>query len=466
MLQISLPSKAQFSSNHELAYKKILSLHTKDAADLLAQEDTNHSVTLYLKSYLITLQLLAYQDDSVYQQHKNQEEIILEKIKKTNKKSPYYRFLQAEVKIQWALVKFIMGDNFAGAWSIKQAYHLLCENKALYPHFMPNNKSLGFLHLILGSVPEKYQWLLQLFGLEGNIQQGEQEMQAVIQDDNLFVLETQLLLVLGKTYILHQPDKALEIISIKESTLSLAWLVQTLASMKAVKPLVLLPQTNNPAPQLYSPLFDYLKGEIALLSGNYMQASIFYQSFLKSFKGKNYIKSAYYRLFLIEWLLDKLSAFTYLDKCLKYGQAQIEADKNAEEIAKKREIPHKILVQARLFTDGGYYDKAWDIINQLSEKEVNTPKDRIEFFYRKARILDKQGKSKQAEVFYQETILRAGNMPYYFAPNSALHLGYLYRDVFKDKNLAKIYFKKVLSYTHHEYKSSLDHKAKTALKTI
>lgn len=455
-------SHAQFSPNQLLAYQEITQLKIKSAEVLLKKDDKDDRMTAYLQNYILILQLLASQDDSLYQATKNQEDANLEKIRKTSKKSPYYRFLQAEIKIQWALVKLMLGENFAAAWSIKQAYSLLAENDQLYPHFLPHNKSLGMLHIALGSVPEKYQWFLQLIGLEGNIKEGVEEMQTVIQSDSPFAFEAQLLLVLAQTYILHEPEKALSVQIGKSGYLF--EFVYTLASMKAGKIGVCV--EGNLPNELYSPFFDYLKGETCLLSGNYEQAATFYQLFLKSYKGKNYIKSAYYRLFLAAWLAGKPNAANYLDLCLENGSTQIELDKNAQDFATKKQFPNQLLMQARLFTDGGMYEKAWQIVESLQTHNFENQQDKIELLYRKARILDKQRKYMEASDFYKQTISLSGNLPFYFAPNAALQLGYLYQNDFNDSKLAKYYFKKVLTYPTHEYKNSLDHKAKTALKKM
>lgn len=453
---------AQLSPNQLLAYQEIMQLKIENAEILLKKEDKDENITIYLQNYITILQLLASQDDSLYQATKNQEEVNLGKIRKTSKKSPYYRFLQAEVKIQWVLVKLMLGENFAAAWSIKQAYSLLAENEQLYPHFLPNHKSLGILHIVLGSVPEKYQWFLQLIGLEGNIKKGIAEMQTVIQSNSPFAFEAQLLLMLAQSYILHEPEKALSA-QIGKSGYLLE-LVYTLASMKAGK--IVVCAEDNLHDELYSPFFDYLKGETCLLSGNYEQAATFYQLFLKSYKGKNYIKSAYYRLFLATWLAGKPNATAYLDLCLENGNTQIELDKNAQNFAMKKQLPNQLLMQARLLTDGGRYAEAWQIIEVQQIESLESKQDKIELLYRKARILDKQRKYNEAADFYKQTISLSGNLPLYFAPNAALQLGYLYQNNFNDRKLATYYFKKVLTYPTHEYKNSLDHKAKTALKKM
>jgi tetratricopeptide (TPR) repeat protein len=472
ILWVGTPSYtyAQFTPNQSHAYQEILNLKLKTAEAMLSKVNKNDAIDAYLKNYILVLQLLTFQHDSLYQAKKAQEEAILAQIKKSDRKSPYHRFLQAEIKIQWAIVKLIWGENLAAAWSIKRAYHLLEENEQLYPDFLPTKKSLGLLRVVLGSVPEKYQWFLQLFGLAGNIKQGLKNMQTVIEGNTIFSLETQLLLMLVQTYVLNEPEHALQVgvaVGNTHKNSLLAHFIYALISMKAGRlqgENKLLVLSANDANFIYSPFFDYLNAEICLLSGSYEQASHFYKLFLARYQGKNYVKNAYYRWFLSDWLNDKPQASRYLDSCLSKGQTQIELDKNAENFAKQRNFPHKALTQARLLTDGGLYEKAWQAVQQISEKELTNQKDRVELVYRKARILDRQGKYEDACHFYQKTMALSGSLPYYFAPNSALQLGYLYRDIFKDKSLAMSYFKKVLTYPQHEYKNSLDHKAKTALK--
>jgi len=67
-----------------------------------------------------------------------------------------------------------------------------------------------------------------------------------------------------------------------------------------------------------------------------------------------------------------------------------------------------------------------------------------------------------AKIYYEETIKLSRENPWYFAPNAALQLGYIYRDQ-KDFEKAKKYFELAMSYRKHEYKSSIDTKSRAAL---
>ena len=66
---------------------------------------------------------------------------------------------------------------------------------------------------------------------------------------------------------------------------------------------------------------------------------------------------------------------------------------------------------------------------------------------------------------YLKTIEINGDAEYYFAPNAALQLGYIYQEKENYVNAEK-YFRKALSYPSHEYKNSIDHKAKAALASL
>ncbi len=60
---------------------------------------------------------------------------------------------------------------------------------------------------------------------------------------------------------------------------------------------------------------------------------------------------------------------------------------------------------------------------------------------------------------------QAKNSNAYFAPNSCLHLGYIYE---KQQNIQKAisYFEKAITYENHEYKGSIDNKAKAKLNQL
>jgi tetratricopeptide (TPR) repeat protein len=204
-------------------------------------------------------------------------------------------------------------------------------------------------------------------------------------------------------------------------------------------------------------------GEIYLFKGEYKTARDFYSKFLNNYKGKNFIKDTYYKIFLTYWQInDEANAKVYLNKILKSGQVIYDTDKHAQKFAEKGEMPNRILMRSRLYFDGGYFHQALETINTFNVKDSQNQKDNLEFYYRKGRIYHQLNNYSNASLYYLKTIEISPNSNYYFAPNAALQMGYIYKDQ-GNKELARIYFQKALSYQNYEYKNSIDNKAKGAL---
>jgi tetratricopeptide (TPR) repeat protein len=456
----------------EEAYLHFLSLKVEKGRQAVARElahDAQNGVALYLENYSDFIQLMVGEEKQLYKQLAKNEHIRINRIKRLEKESPYYLFCQAEIKLQWAVIKLKFGEELGAAWNIRQAYKLLEENDEKFPDFLPNKKSLGLLHVLIGSVPEKYTWVMNTVGMRGSVSQGLQELQAAQQSNLPYRLEATLLFHLIHTYILKSEQQTL---------LSLAQLCQTypdnlllhffyaMAAMKdGQSDLALRTLQHIPAGQDYIPFYytAYRIGEVYLQKGNYGEAIANYQYFLGHYGGQNFLKDAYYKLFLAHWLSGKdKEAEHYLNKVLEVGQTVGEADKYAHKFAQTREFPHKYLMQARLSFDGGYYGESIERLKTLSEKTFSHAKDKAEYNYRKARIYHKTSKVKQAIDLYKRTIQLSEEAQYYFGANAALQLGYIYQEQ-GDKAQARAYYLKALSYKKHEYKNSIDNKAKAAL---
>jgi hypothetical protein len=68
-------------------------------------------------------------------------------------------------------------------------------------------------------------------------------------------------------------------------------------------------------------------------------------------------------------------------------------------------------------------------------------------------------------VYYQETITKGGELPYYFAANSSLQLGIIYEQQ-HDFIQAQKYYLKVLDMNFDEYHFSITNKAQAGLNRI
>jgi TolA-binding protein len=87
---------------------------------------------------------------------------------------------------------------------------------------------------------------------------------------------------------------------------------------------------------------------------------------------------------------------------------------------------------------------------------------KLNLIIERARLYHKVNNLADAKLYYGKTIELNGSSNWYFAPNACLQLGYIMIQE-NNKAAAEEYFERALSYKKHEYKNSIDTKAKTAI---
>ncbi len=87
---------------------------------------------------------------------------------------------------------------------------------------------------------------------------------------------------------------------------------------------------------------------------------------------------------------------------------------------------------------------------------------KLEYAYRLARIYDEMGNDSAALRLYDATIKIGTNRPEYYAARAALQAGYIYEKA-GDKQKARQFFQTCLDMEGHDYKNSLDQRAKSGM---
>jgi tetratricopeptide (TPR) repeat protein len=470
---------AQISPNLAQAYHQTTKLRLGVAKQYLAKEKNNQDAVAvafgqYVENYADMVTLLVSDDPALFSQlapRQDQRMTMLDKLPET---SPYRQFLKAEIRMHWAFVKLKFGRELSASWDIIKAYKLLDENARRFPDFVPTFKSLGLLHVLVGSAPQNYQWVAKVLGLRGNIQQGLREVNRVVQRDTLFKTEAQLIQILLHAYVLKYSEKQnveLRQLVDKEPDNLLIYFFATTVSMKdgrGPQALEWLERRPTGVSYLAFPFLDYLKGEILLQKGDYLAAEAQLKRFLGQYRGQNFLKDVQWKLFLCQWLRNNdAAARLYIEKVLTVGQTVVESDKAAEKFAQsflknKVSLAQKTLLKARLAFDGGYLEEALRILQPLSETQFNTTYLRAEFNYRLGRVHQKRQELDAAVPRYERAVALSAAEQYYFGATSALQLGYIYQSK-GQKAKAIAYFRQALDYPKHEYKNSTDNKARAAL---
>jgi len=212
------------------------------------------------------------------------------------------------------------------------------------------------------------------------------------------------------------------------------------------------------------PMVDYLLGYAKLCRMD-NDANVFLLKYINEYKGINYIKDTYLKIAYYYFLRNDEDKYAYYLKLVRTkGYTTDEKDKQALKEANDTR-PDYDLLKARLYFDGGYYDKAFAQLKGKQESDLKLLRDKIELDYRLGRIYEKTSRFNDAVTYYQKAINIGKTSTYYYAANAALSIGSIYEYI-KDYNLAANYYKQALAMKDHEYQSSIDTQAKEGLERI
>ncbi len=454
-----------FDANLLEAHRLALNLRPDDALRHLQNRDDIGAI--YVASLAEAIELLITEDNTRFSEY---EERFHQRVDRNVKGSARdYQFLQAEIRTHWAFIYLKFGHELDGALQLRQAYQIAESCREKFPDYLPIRKTSGLLRLIVGSIPDKYNWVLSLLNMSGTISGGLEDLRAVSSlPASPFSLESKILYALVQGFLLADPGSAVESMNAvlaADKGNRLAMFFNASLALKssrndvALELLDGLSQTDAGIPLYYA---DYLRGEANLHKGDYMNALAAYRWFIEHQPGQNYIKDAHYKIGLCYWLNGNESdAFEAFKEARSKGKEATEADKSAAHALADKDLPNIKLTKVRFLTDGGYYSEADAILSGITSMDLLIKRDQIEYLYRKARLLHKTG-SAEAEKYYLDTINMTAQENWYFAPNASLQLGYIYQSQNKIAE-AEDYFRRALSYRRHEYKNSIDSKARSAL---
>lgn len=484
LLSFSKISLASFYYNDECktAYAEIINLQFSKAGQRLKAEhkiNPSNQVPYLLENYIDFLTVVIGEEENDFKRLKNNMEPRLQKLASDDKKSPWFLYSQAVIYLQTGFARVKFGEYLSAGLDINRAYRLLEDNQRKFPTFAPNKAGLGILHTVIGIIPAKYLWVARTLSFDGSIALGSAELQEsylqIASNPQLSFMLPEIAVILSFVTLNISADMpaALGLAQkfdapplgtvVKESPL-LAYALANIYSKTGNNEKVINLLSSCPRDPYRYP-FQYLNYMLGVAKLNRLDkdANIPLLGFVAGFKGKNYIKSAYLHLAWFYLITNKHDLYeTYMQRIALRGNNQVDNDREASKMAAKGIKPDISLLKARLLTDGGYYDLA---LAELSGFAASDQKTELEYNYRLGRIYDKSGKTAQAILYYEKTILAGERLPYYYAANAALQLGLLYEHS-KNIALAKIYYEKIREMDFDEYKLSITNKAEAGLRRL
>lgn len=462
------------------AYNKTMSLRFEEAeADLVAirRNDPDNLMTLHVENYIDFFHVYIDEEKPEFEKLEKNKDRRLETIESQgDPASPYYLYLQADIRLQWALARLKFEEYSTAFFETNKAFKLLTANGEKFPKFMPNKKDLGILHAAVGTIPDGYKWTVTwLSSMDGSMEQGKKELEAVlnfaqkndfIYEDEIYVYYAYLML-----HLENDSEEAWKIINkakLDPTDNPLACFVMANVAMRtdrgdeAIKILL-----NRPTGRQYHSFhyLDYMLGLVKLQRLD-DDADVYLLRYVDNYKGKNFIKDAYQKLAWHALLHSNLAGYKkYMNLCKSSGYTIVGSDKSALDEAKSGDVPAVELLKARVLFDGGRFQRAYEVLKNHKASDYLAAKNRLEYNYRMGRITHRLERYAEALQFYQMTIDQGKDSPYYFACRSALERGHIFESLGKYQQ-AKAAFNLCLDLSPDDHKTALHQQAKAGLRRI
>jgi len=465
-----------FNKNCQQAYTATLSLKFDTADSLLFLEKTNNPTNVcidFVENYRDFLEIFISEDKQLFTQRQSMQKQRLERFEKLGADEPFKNFGLAAINLQWAFSRLKFGEYFKAAFEIRRAYLLLEENRQLFPGFAPDLLGSGVLNALIGAVPPKYNWILQLASLQGSVEKGREQLYELLHASQsnpklkIWQEETLFYLSFIELNLAASPESAVKLlkkfdeIDSKSNLMVYARvniLMKNGSNDQAAKLLASRSQDRSVYEFHY---LDYLQAETFLRKLS-PEAKSFYQRYLNDFRGKNYRADAIRKIAWISLINGDSTAYkAQIKQVFKETPGDVGADKDALREAESGLVYHPVLLKARLLFDGGYYDTANKLLRQVNPEHLNFH-DRLEYYYRLGRIMDENGDTKTALDYYAQTLDLGAESKYYYAANAALKSGELYERQGNFKQ-AKYFYNRCLKLDPESYGNSIHQKARTGL---
>jgi hypothetical protein len=470
-------SYAQYNTEIRTCYNLIIDLKIDEATQKIAylkQTQKDNIAIVHMENYIDFFVLFITESKAEYSKRISHKDNRIEYLNTLKINDPHLAFIKAEILLQWALIQLKFDEKLKAGSNVYEAYNLLESNKAAFPKFIENNKSLSIIHALAESVPK---WVRKIIGVKGSIALGKDEIEKLslyaYNDKNYFFREEVATI---NSYILfyqlNQKNKAItELDKFKLDHKSSPLIAFLKASMylrngSNDQCLQIIEEYNPSNGQLPFYYLDFMKGR-SLLYKLDENAVRYLKIFVDNFKGRHFIKEAYQKLAWYELSINNnvTKYKQYMALCNTKGNDLVDEDQQASKEAQSNKIPNVSLLKARILYDGGYYSKSQQTLIKNAHNLQEVSSTQLEFNYRMARVLQALKNYPDAINYFKITLNLGAKTHEYFSASAALQLGFIFEDQ-KQKQNAKYYFEKCLNMNPTEYKNSIHQKAKSGLQRL
>lgn len=452
--------------------QKILRLRFQEADSLLELLQHRYPAGpayFYLDNYLEFLDALILGEMDGYEQYMANSMMRIDSLRAIGPDDAVSFIYISTIHLQSAILSAYHGGSLAAARNFFLAHYALRKFEEAEDMHVLALRNRGLLTLGIASVPEEFKWVLNIAGMKGEVEEGIRQLDRY-QNSAAGILYTESCLVnkIAGIMMSHGGQKKVIGADCMKDSLTLPRYLGALdclsggRSGEVVQQLGSYQQAQGERQLAH---LDLLLGE-AMLNGLDEDADIPLKRFLKNHRGRHYRQYAWHRLswhFLIQG--DSMQYAEARKRVFDPGDAWLDADRQALAEAGDVLTPNILLLKSRLLFDGGYYEEALLQLQKVQAPELDHTRDSVEYMYRMARICDRLGDRECAVTFYRRTMDSGTGDRWYFAPNAALHLGFLAEEE-GELALAGEYYRKCLKINRSSYRRSIASKARQGIRRL
>ncbi len=383
----------------------------------------------------------------------------------------------ADMAAKRTIVELLDHHYLNAAVYARQARRNLDQSKARIGVSVEQHKLEGLFEIMLGSLPERFQWVAQPLGLVGDVEKGWKLLLSAANQATMFNGEAHLLLALVEKNVLNRPEEALIRLEKYRQRLSEpAILVDFFlaAGFQSIKrneeSLALLrntaPYTSRGAALL--PFWSYMEARALYVKGDYPSAATVFERFLSQYRGSLFQTDATFRLGMAHTLAGNPERGRQWFLRMTEDPDRFDEDAYAAAMARHfaAQAPGPVvlaLFRARNAFDGGYLDKAEAILSEVKATYALRPAEYVEWHYRRARIRHSRGLLPEAQKEYLAALrYDASGYTSWIHPYSAFYLGEIDAS-WDNQPAARGWYTKALAYDQYFYQSGLENRCKAAL---
>jgi hypothetical protein len=430
----------------------------------------------YLEDYADFLNIFLQEDLRSIADYMEASNARLEKLALLPENNPMSLMTQAQINLHHCALHLQQSQFLSAAADINKAFKLLKKNQKDFPGDLANLRLYASLKVAFGAIPDQYRWLVSMVtSLSGSIEEGLKELHHILnisnRESNVYYDETIIFTAIAEGRLNNKPEVGLQLLNSYFGKTNLPGPVQYVTANLLVETgnndgaIHTLEQPPVVPGALRIPFMEFMLGECKLFRGD-ADADTYFKNFLVFHKGKHYIKEAHQKL---AWYCllkgDRPGYFNHMQQILIKGASTTDEDQQALLEAESHDTPHPILLRARLYYDGGYYDQALNLLTQTLYDGLSQHQHRLELLYRTGRVLQAKKENAEALHYYSLTITSGQFEPYYYACSAALQSGVIHESLGSHTAAAKFYYM-CLEMEPATYASSLHQKARMGLNRI